>query len=131
MANYGPSDQVVDYGKSFTVYDFTTGTYVAFNFQTAGYGADVLLDDYALGAVQIFGVDENGDEITVQQAGVDVPLNGTGSAFAKRAHSNGLTCYFKYNIVPEPNKTYTFTAVFSKTDGINQQSVTWTNNTLQ
>lgn len=132
MANYGPSDEVTDYGKSFTVYDFTTGAYIAFDFAAGGaYAADAVLNDFALGAVQIFGTDESGAEISVSRLGVAIPLNGTGSAFANRAHADGLTCYFQYNLPNAINKIYFFEARFSKNDGLNQQSVFWTNNTLQ
>jgi len=132
MANYGPIDEVADHNKAFTIYDFTTASYIAFDFAAGGaYAADALLNDYAKGAVQIFGYDQDGNTITVTQAGVSVPLDGTGSSFARRAHGDGLTCYFKYNLPDEQNQLYSFEARFSQTDGANQQSVFWNNNTLQ
>jgi hypothetical protein len=132
MANYGPLDQVTDYGIAFTVWDFSTGEPSPYDFSVPGYAADALLSNPAWGQVQIFGVDQTGATISVLIGGVLTPLNGTGIAFASRAHANGLTCYFQYNMPNYQNQTYFFTAVFSiGASGGSQQSFSWQNNTLQ
>lgn len=132
MANYGPLDEVTDHGITFTKFDFTTGTYLPYDFGAAGYAADAALSTPANGQVQIFGVDSTGATISVTIAGVSVPLNGTGSAFAKRDHLVVTNCYFKYNLPNVKNQTYFFTAIFSiGTVGASQQTVSWTNNTSQ
>lgn len=133
MANYGPVDQVVDHGISFTVYNFTTGDYDIYDFGAAGYAADAILNTAADGQVQIFGATTPDflDAITVKVGGSNVVLDGTGSAFAKRDHLVVTNCYFKYNLPDTQNRTYFFKAVFSFGSGASQQTFSWQNSTLQ
>lgn len=131
MAQYGPLDQVTDHGISFTTYDFPSASNVIWNFGTAGYAADAILNIAAQGKVQIFGYDSSGATLTVTIAGVAVPLDGTGSAFALRDHLDATKCYFQYNLPNAQNQVYTFKAVFSFANLASYQVYLWQNTTAQ
>ena len=126
----GPLDQITDYDKQFSIYDLTSGTNIIYDFGAAGYGANDLLDDDSQGQVQLFGVDQYGATISVLIGGVSTPLDGTGLAFLRLDPNDDTKAYITYNLPNVKNNVYYFQAVFIK-DGIQLQTVIWTNQTLR